>query len=156
MLIASIQLLENFLQEKLQNNNRENRNAVTMFGGSVLLYYGGNMKKAGCILLDILTVAFLIGAYAIHYFTKRKMGMLRWINYHNMQIQKAAVYDVWKYITVIAAIVLIMLVVMRYMKKKEFHTKLNFVMLIIMIVLGILYFWLTVFQSVGSIASYYF
>ena len=46
------------------------------------------MKKISYIFFDLLTIAFLIGAYAIQYFTKKKLGMLRWVNYHNMQFQK--------------------------------------------------------------------
>ena len=59
------------------------------------------MKKISYIIFDLLTIAFLIGAYAIQYFTKKKLGMLRWVNYHNMQFQKNAVYCIVKYITVI-------------------------------------------------------
>ncbi len=46
------------------------------------------MKKISYIFFDLLTITFLIGAYAIQYFTKKKLGMLRWVNYHNMQFQK--------------------------------------------------------------------
>ena len=66
-----------------------------------MFIYGGNMKKISYIFFDLLTIAFLIGAYAIQYFTKKKLGMLRWVNYHNMQFQKNAVYGIVKYITVI-------------------------------------------------------
>ena len=57
------------------------------------------MKKISYIIFDLLTIAFWIGAYAIQYFTKKKLGMLRWVNYHNMQFQKNAVYGIVKYIT---------------------------------------------------------
>lgn len=57
------------------------------------------MKKISYIIFDLLTIAFLIGTYAIQYFTKKKLGMLRWVNYHNMQFQKNAVYGIVKYIT---------------------------------------------------------
>ena len=55
------------------------------------------MKKISYIFFDLLTIAFLIGAYAIQYFTKKKLGMLRWVNYHNMQFQKNAVYGIVYY-----------------------------------------------------------
>ena len=69
--------------------------------------------------LDLLTIAFLIGGYVFQYFTRKKLGMLRWVNYQNMQIQKNPVYDILKYITVTAAIVLIVLIIVGYRKKKE-------------------------------------
>ena len=55
----------------------------------------------------------------VQYFTRKKLGMLRWVNYQNMQIQKNPVYDILKYITVAAAIVLIVLIIVGYRKKKE-------------------------------------
>ena len=74
------------------------------------------MKKIIYICLDLLTIAFLIGGYAFQYFTRKKLGMLRWVNYQNMQIQKNPVYDILK---VAAAIVLIVLIIVGYRKKKE-------------------------------------
>ena len=68
------------------------------------------MKKIIYTFLDLLTIAFL---------TRKKLGMLRWVNYQNMQIQKNPVYDILKYITVAAAIVLIVLIIVGYRKKKE-------------------------------------
>ena len=74
------------------------------------------MKKIIYTFLDLLTIAFLIGGYVFQYFTRKKLGMLRWVNYQNMQIQKNPVYAILKYITVAAAIVLI---IVGYRKKKE-------------------------------------
>lgn len=77
------------------------------------------MKKIIYTFLDLLTIAFLIGGYVFQYFTRKKLGMLRWVNYQSMQIQKNSVYDILKYITVAAAIVLIVLIIVGYRKKKE-------------------------------------
>lgn len=114
------------------------------------------MKKAACALFDLLTIAFLIGAYVIQYFTKKKLGMLRWVNYHNMQFQKNAVYGILKYITVVVAIVLIVLIIAGYKKKKEMLGKLDLVMIVIMTILGIIYLGLTVFKSIETLPAYYF
>ena len=114
------------------------------------------MKRVGYVFLDLLTIAFLIGAYAIQYFTTKKLGMLRWVNYHNMQIEKVAVYGILKYITVIVAIVLIVLIIAGYKKKKEALGKLDLVMIVIMSVLGIVYLGLTVFKSIKTLPAYYF
>ena len=86
------------------------------------------MKKLLYIILDVLTAAVLIGAYVIKYFTKRKMGMLRWMNFQNMQFQKHASYDIVKYITVAVALLLIVLIIFGYKKKKEKIGKSDLVM----------------------------
>lgn len=113
------------------------------------------MKKIIYIFLDLLTIAFLIGGYAFQYFTRKKLGMLRWVNYQNMQIQKNPVYDILKYITV-AAIVLIVLSIVGYRKKKELLGKIDFVMIVIMQILGISYLEITVLKSIESFPAYYF
>lgn len=114
------------------------------------------MKKISYIFFDLLTVVFLIGAYAIQYFTTQKLGMLRWVNYHNMQIEKVAVYGILKYISVIVAVVLIVLIIAGYRKKKEVLGKLDLVMIVIMSVLGIIYLGLTVLKSIKTLPAYYF
>lgn len=88
-------------------------------------------------------------------FYKKKLGMLRWVNYQNMQIQKNPVYDILKYITV-AAIVLIVLSIVGYRKKKELLGKIDFVMIVIMQILGISYLGITVLKSIESFPAYYF
>ena len=95
------------------------------------------MKKIIYIFLDLLTIAFLIGGYVFQYFTRKKLGMLRWVNYQNMQIQKNPVYDILKYI-IVAAIVLIVLSI------------------VIMQILGISYLEITVLKSIESFPAYYF
>ncbi len=77
------------------------------------------------------------------------------MNYQNMQIQKNPVYDILKYITV-AAIVLIVLSIVGYRKKKELLGKIDFVMIVIMQILGISYLGITVLKSIESFPAYYF
>ena len=81
--------------------------------------------------------------------------MLRWVNYQNMQIQKNPVYDILKYI-IVAAIVLIVLSIVGYRKKKELLGKTDFVMIVIMQILGISYLEITVLKSIESFPAYYF
>ena len=114
------------------------------------------MKKISYIFFDLLTIAFLFGAYAIQYFTKKKLGMLRWVNYHNMQFQKNEVYGIVKYITVVVTIVLIVVIIAGYKKKKEMLGKINLVMIVVMLVLGIVYLGITVFKSIETLPAYYF
>lgn len=82
--------------------------------------------------------------------------MLRWVNYQNIQLQKNPVYDIVKYITVAAAVVLIVLIIVGYRKKKELLGKTDFVMIVIMQILGIIYLGITMLKSVESFPAYYF
>lgn len=78
------------------------------------------------------------------------------MNYQNMQLQKNHVYDILKYITVVAAMVLIVLIIVGYRKKKELLGKIDFVMILIMQILGIIYLGITVLKSIESFPAYYF
>lgn len=53
------------------------------------------------IVYTIISIFQLVFAYGIHllnYFTKKKLGMNRWVVYHNMQISKFFIVDVLKYV----------------------------------------------------------
>lgn len=102
------------------------------------------MKKIIYTFLDLLTIAFLIGGYVFQYFTRKKLGMLRWVNYQNMQIQKNSVYDILKYITVAAAIVLIVLIIVGYRKKKRMKNKKLWIfigMIVLILILNHIFGW---------------
>lgn len=102
------------------------------------------MKKIIYTFLDLLTIAFLIGGYVFQYFTRKKLGMLRWVNYQNMQIQKNPVYDILKYITVAAAIVLIVLIIVGYRKKKRMKNKKLWIfigMIVLILILNHIFGW---------------
>lgn len=113
------------------------------------------MKKVLFGVLDLLAVVFLVGAYVIQYFTKRKLGMLRWVNHQRMKVQKAMPVDMLKYVAVILVLILVILVVVGYMKKRTKLGKLDAVMAVVMIIVTVVYLGFTLFVNVESIRSYY-
>ena len=54
------------------------------------------------------------------------------------------------------AIVLIVLIIAGYKKKKEMLGKIDLVMIMVMSVLGIVYLGITIFKSIETLAAYYF
>lgn len=46
------------------------------------------MKKVIYWIVNLLEIAFLVGAYLVNYFTPRKMGMARFVVYENMMIEQ--------------------------------------------------------------------
>lgn len=117
--------------------------------------YGGKMKKILFGLLDLLAAAFLIGAYVIQYFTKRKLGMLRWVNHQRMKIQKAVPVDLLKYVAVALVLILVILVIVGYVKKRDELSRLAAVMTAVMVIIAVVYLGFTLFVNVESIRSYY-
>lgn len=63
-------------------------------------------KKALKIFLTFLGVGCLVGAYVIHYFAERKLGMVRWLNFQVAQFKKAMPLDTIE-VAVICAVVIL-------------------------------------------------
>lgn len=114
------------------------------------------MKKIICGLLDLLTLAFLAGGYVFQYYVKRKMGMMRWLNFQNMKIQENMPLDTWKYMAVAVVLLLSVLVIAGYVKNRKCLKKADWVLLGFMVLLVVGYVGYTVIQNVESMKSYYY
>lgn len=113
------------------------------------------MKKVLFILLDLLSIAFLIGGYVIQYFTKRKLGMVRWVNYHERKAQEALPVDVLKYAAVIVVLLLTIIILRSFMKKKAKLGMLNAVMMAVLVVLAVVYLGCTLFITIEVTPAYF-
>lgn len=120
----------------------------------MLFNWSENMKRIIFIMLDILSGLFLIGAYVIQYFTKRKLGMSRWVVYHQMKYQKMIPVDLLKYVSVILLFFLVLFIVRSFCKQKN-HEKIDTVMIACMLLLFLFYLGFTMVMNVGTIRSYY-
>ena len=114
------------------------------------------MRKLFYILLDILTAAFLCGGYITDYFTRRKLGMLRWINYYTAKYQKLLPLDLLKYAAAIVASLLVILLLLRLSRKWKQLGICDRTMAAIMTVIWILYLGLSLFVSQDNMRACYF
>ena len=114
------------------------------------------MKRIQYVLFDLLTLAFLAGAYAFQYFVKRKLGMVRWLNYKNMKFQESMSLDQWKWIAVVLVVLLAVIVIAGCVKNRKMLGKIDWLMQGVMLVLVAVYAGFTLMQSVGTFQSYYF
>ncbi|WP_099203366.1 hypothetical protein [Miniphocaeibacter massiliensis] len=105
------------------------------------------MKKAGYIFLTLLEILLFIGCYVITYFTKKKMGMARYIAFKNQSIRKELDVDLIKNIFIVVILILTIIVLINFIVKRlklnRISKLINFVMLITTIVF-------TVFVSISS------
>lgn len=108
------------------------------------------------IICDIFTVIFLAGGYIIQYFTRQKLGMLRWVNYHTYRYREALPLDILKYAAEAAIIFLALFAVFRLSKKRGRGKVLDKIMLIIMAVILLIYAGFTTFVSMETVQAYYF
>lgn len=114
------------------------------------------MKKIVYILALVLEFAAFIGVYIIHYFTKRKLGMVRYLNYKNMIWEQNYLVNTLKIVCVIIVVVLTIVVLIFFLKKRKEASWLTVAMNIFMIVFTILYGAYTFISSTDTMADYYF
>lgn len=113
------------------------------------------MKRILFALLDLLTIAFLAGGYVMQYFTKRKLGMVRWVNFQERKIQEAIPVDVVKYAAVIVVLLLTIMVVRGFMKKRKSIGKIDTVMMAVLGILVLVYLGFTLFLTIEVTRVYF-
>lgn len=113
------------------------------------------MKKAGYILAVLLEIAALSGAYIINYFTKKKMGMARWVIYKNQGWEREYPMDVLKMTALAVIVILTILIFLLFLKKKD-AGKMVTAMNVMMIVLTVVYVSYTLVSSTETMRAYYF
>ena len=114
------------------------------------------MKKIVMIIFDILTLALLASGYIIQYFTKRKLGMLRWINFHTYKYQEMLPLELLKYVAVSVIILLTVFIICRFMKKRKAAKMIDKITITVMAVVTLFDFGFALFSSLESVRAYYF
>lgn len=114
------------------------------------------MKKIVMIIFDILTLALLASGYIIQYFTKRKLGMMRWINFHTYKYQEMLPLELLKYVAVSVIILLTVFIICRFMKKRKAAKMIDRITITVMAVVTLFDFGFVLFSSLESVRAYYF
>ena len=115
-----------------------------------------NAKRILYIAAVVLEAAALIGAYIIHYFTKRKLGMVRYVNFKNMSWERDYPVEILKTACAAAAVVLTVLILLAFLKRRRELTGLTAAMNAAMVVLTALYAGYALGCSKEVMADYYF
>ena len=114
------------------------------------------MKKIVMIIFDILTLALLASGYIIQYFTKRKLGIMRWINFHTYKYQEMLPLELLKYVAVSVIILLTVFIICRFMKKRKAAKMIDKITITVMAVVTLFDFGFALFSSLESVRAYYF
>lgn len=113
------------------------------------------MKKAGYIIALLMEIIFYTGAYIFNYFTRRKMGMSRYVVFLNRQIEEAVPIQSIIYAGVGVMILLLMIGLVIFWKKRKKPGKLPFIMSIVSVITTVLYVYYALANNVGTERSYY-
>lgn len=114
------------------------------------------MKKAGYILALLLEIAALTGAYIVNYFTRKKMGMARYVIYKNQGWERDYPMELIKNSVMAALLLLTILVLVFFLKRRRKAARLCAVMNLVMVALTGLYVGDTLFSSTETMRAYYF
>lgn len=114
------------------------------------------MKKVLYIVTTLLEAVLLAGTYIFNYFTVKKLGMNRWVNFRVMKWEKLYPIPMIKMIVVAVLVFLIVLLVCLYMKKKSSLKKFSGIMILATVVLTVVSVGYILFYSAMSMRAYYF
>ncbi len=104
------------------------------------------MKK----IISILQILCLIGAYLVHYYTRSKMGMARYVVYINQKIEKNYPIDLIKYGAIFLILLLTIYIVVRLARLQ------NKAELIITLLSTAIFIAYSTFYNISMFRDYYF
>ena len=114
------------------------------------------MNKVFYAIATILQIILLIGVYAVNYFTRRRMGMMRYIIYKNGIFEDTYPIQQLQYLSIIAIIILTILVLIFYLKRKVKISKKLDSTNTVMLVLTFIYVGFNLLYSTENFRAFYF
>ncbi len=113
------------------------------------------MKKTNYIILTLIQIIFFIGMYILDYFTRKKLGMNRWVVYHSMKLDNNTIIQVFKYILPILVLIFTVYFIKKYYSAFK-KAKFKIIDFIILILLTVILMCVLIICSTKSIKLYYF
>ena len=114
------------------------------------------LNKIFYIILTMLQVLLLVGTYVVNYFTRKRMGMLRFVIYKNINWEQSYPIEQLQYLAIIIFAVLMILVLAIYLKRKSQLSKNILNMIIIMVILILIYSGFNLLYSTEDFRAFYF
>ena len=107
-------------------------------------------------ILEILSLLGIIGVYLLHFFTTRKIGMLRWVNYYVNRWQKT--YPTEAIIAAAAIIIVLVcaLLFRSYARRRSFLSVKSRIRFFAVLIPAAVYLYCMVSMSVKNERAYFF
>lgn len=115
-------------------------------------------KRIAYIVVLVVQIAGIAGGFVLDYFAKSRMGMMRWLNYHNRKWEEALPLDAIAWVCVAVAICVVVAlavhVIMRARQKQKPSTW--GVCSLVVAVLGVAFYaWFVLGTQVSAARAYY-
>lgn len=114
------------------------------------------MKKALYILVTLLELASFAGAYIVSYFTRKRMGMARYVVYRNQNWRTVYPLAAITFAVIALAAALTVTVLALYIRKRKDTGRHIQAMTIMTLILNIWYIGFTLGNSAETLRPYYF
>lgn len=114
------------------------------------------LNKVFYIVVSILQVLLLAGTYVVNYFTRKKMGMLRFVIYKNNKWENSYPIAQIQSLIIILFIVLMILTLVLYLKRKSQLNKNVLRANIVMVVIVSIYSGFNLLYSTEEFRAFYF
>ncbi|WP_024291236.1 hypothetical protein [Lacrimispora indolis] len=114
------------------------------------------MKRVGYFIVTFAEILFLAGVYIIQYFTRRKMGMARYVIYKNQGWERAFPMEALKYTAAAVLTALTLLLLAALVKRRKQLGRLVVAIHFVMLILTAVYGAYTCISSTETMRAYYF
>lgn len=113
-------------------------------------------RSKGILFAYIIEVLLLIGTYVVNYFTRKRMGMARYVIYMNQKWEENYPIDKIQIAAVLAFLLLTALLLGAYFKRRK-SGKINFeISIFLVLILTVVFIVFTILKSAETLRSYYF
>lgn len=106
--------------------------------------------------ISIFQLVFAYGIHLLNYFTKKKLGMNRWVVYHNMQISKLFIGDILKYVFLAITIFTTIKLLKANLRRIKQSNLLKLDIAILLIINAILAIIMLFFNTASQKLNYYY
>lgn len=114
------------------------------------------MKKVLYIAVSILELALVVGAWAVNYFTNKKMGMMRYVVFKNTRWSQKYPIELLRFLTIAAVVVLTAILIILLWKKMKQTGYAGKILLTETAVLSAVYVGFNLIWSVQKLRAFYF
>lgn len=114
------------------------------------------MRKVGYLFLTLVELFLLLGGYLIQYFTKKKMGMARYVIYKNQRWERDYPIESWKTSVLLLIVLLTVAVVIFYIIRRNKLMKMTSMVNGGMVVMTVFYTVFTAMNSIKTLRAFYF
>lgn len=113
------------------------------------------MKKILYFIVTLLEIGLFAGTFIVNYYTVKKLGMLRWVNFTSMKWEKNYPIVQIKIIAIILLVIFSILTLYLYLKRKSVLNKMIGIMVAVTCIISIISIGYILLSSFESMKAYY-